>query len=101
MKNATLQFDEAMSGYLEYAAAIKRKPVQRFVATLRRRFTVLHPSLKRLYTLETFARKEILDAVQRHELQNRLPKSLTYSNRNSAAHRCWENMLANRVALSA
>jgi hypothetical protein len=98
MKNTTLQLDEVMTAYLEYAAAIERKTVKNFVSKLRQKFNALHPSLKRLYTVQTFATKTIGDVIGSHEVQNGLPESYTYSNR--AAHQCWQNMLANRAALT-
>jgi len=97
---STLQLDDVMAAYAEYAAAIEHKPVTKFVAKLRRQFSRLHPSLKRCYTVQTFAEKEIEEIVHCHERENRLPQSYTYSNRNSARERCWNNMLSNRAALA-
>jgi hypothetical protein len=46
MKNGTLQLDEAMTAYLEYAAAIDGNTVKNFLSKLRRQFNALHPSVK-------------------------------------------------------
>jgi hypothetical protein len=100
MKKATLQFDEHMTAYVEYAAAIEGTPVKTFLAKLRRKFNALHSSLKRLYTVQTFADKTVCDVIASHEAQNGLLKSYTYSRSTRAARRCWENMLRNRAALA-
>ena len=100
MKKATLQLDEVMTAYLEYAAAIEGKTVKNFVAKIRRTFNARHSSLKRVDSLPKFADREILGTVDTYEWQNRLPQSTTFSTRSSAARRCWNNMLANRAALA-
>jgi hypothetical protein len=60
MKNGTLQLDEAMTAYLEYAAAIDGNTVKNFLSKLRRQFNALHPSVKRC-TAQLFAEKTICD----------------------------------------
>jgi hypothetical protein len=102
MKTATPQFDEVMTAYLEYAAAIEGKTVENLVAKLRRQLNGIDSSLKRkgVYTLQSRTERHINLVIGSHEWQHRLPESYTYSNRKSALERCWNNMLANRAALA-
>lgn len=101
MKQPSEHVAEVWLEYLKYAALIKRVDFQTLLKRFERAYYSLHPSLKRNHSRVSYVRHRIQDTVESYEAQNGLRKSTTYSRRPDAAHRAWNNMLANRAALAA
>jgi hypothetical protein len=98
----TLQFDDVMSAYLQYAAMIQAVTVAEYVWTLTGEYQTLDAGVQAATTLQQWAERTIINTVRAYEWENGIRRrSITYSNRPAAAHRAWENMLVNRAALAA
>ena len=85
--------------YVEYAATIEHKTVEGFLRRLRGKFYRLHPSLKRLCTLQSYVDRQVLNTVECYDAQNGLPESTTYGKSERTLNRAFGNMIDNRLGV--
>jgi hypothetical protein len=96
----TLQFDDVLSAYLQYAAMIDGVTVAEFVWTVTGEYQALPASVQAKTSLQKFAEDQIVNTVRAYEWENNIRRrSITYGKSARAHHRAWDNMLANRAAL--